>query len=118
MSRARAMFLSNPFRLLPISFGAMITIGTLLLMLPMSTAAGRKTGFLDALFTATSAVCVTGLAVVDTASHWSGFGQGVILLMIQLGGLGIVTVVSVAIMLVSDRIGLSHTRILAADVGN
>lgn len=117
MSRARAMILSNPFRLLPISFGAMITIGTLLLMLPMSTAAGRKTGFLDALFTATSAVCVTGLAVVDTASHWSGFGQGVILLMIQLGGLGIVTVVSVAIMLVSDRIGLSHTRILAADVG-
>jgi len=111
------MILSNPFRLLPISFGAMITIGTLLLMLPMSTASGRKTGFLDALFTATSAVCVTGLAVVDTASHWSGFGQGVILLMIQLGGLGIVTVVSVAIMLVSDRIGLSHTRILAADVG-
>jgi len=111
------MILSNPFRLLPISFGAMITIGTLLLMLPMSTASGRKTGFLDALFTATSAVCVTGLAVVDTASHWSGIGQGVILLMIQLGGLGIVTVVSVAIMLVSDRIGLSHTRILAADVG-
>lgn len=111
------MLIANPYRLLPLSFGAMIALGTALLMLPASTVEGRHTDFLEALFTATSAVCVTGLAVVDTATHWSGFGQGVIVGLIQLGGLGIVTVVSVAILLVSDRIGLSHTRILAADVG-
>lgn len=85
--------------------------------MPVSTATGRETSFLQALFTATSAVCVTGLTVVDTATHWTGFGQGVIFGLIQLGGLGIVTVVSIAILLVADRIGLSHTRILAADVG-
>lgn len=110
------MLLANPFRLLPISFAALIAAGTGLLLLPPATAVGRSTGLLDALFTATSAVCVTGLAVVDTATHWTGFGQGVILLLIQLGGLGIVTVVSIGFLLVSDRIGLSHARILAADV--
>jgi len=108
--------LSNPFRLLPVSFAAMIGIGTSLLMLPQATVSGRKTTILDALFTATSAVCVTGLAVVDTATHWTGFGKAIILFLIQVGGLGIVTVVSIGIMLVADRIGLSHTRVLAADL--
>lgn len=115
-SRVQGVLLANPFRLLPVSFAAMISAGTALLLLPAATAPGRSTGVLDALFTATSAVCVTGLAVVDTATHWTGFGQGVILLLIQLGGLGIVTVVSIGILLLSDRIGLSHARILAADV--
>jgi potassium uptake TrkH family protein len=117
LSSVRGVLLANPFRLLPLAFGAMVGLGTLLLMVPFATAAGRDTSLLHALFTATSAVCVTGLAVVDTATHWTGFGQGVILVLVQLGGLGIVTVVSVALLLVSDRIGLSHTRILAADVG-
>ena len=94
----------------------MIGIGTSLLMLPQATVSGRKTTILDALFTATSAVCVTGLAVVDTATHWTGFGKAIILFLIQVGGLGIVTVVSIGIMLVADRIGLSHTRVLAADL--
>jgi trk system potassium uptake protein len=94
----------------------MIGIGTILLLIPQAAASGRKTSFLDALFTATSAVCVTGLSVVDTATHWTGFGKGVILFLIQIGGLGIVTVVSIGILLVADRIGLSHTRILAADL--
>lgn len=85
-------------------------------MFPAATATGRNTDFLQALFTATSAVCVTGLTVVDTATHWTGFGQGIILMLIQVGGLGIVTVVSIAVLVVSDRIGLSHTRLLAADV--
>jgi potassium uptake TrkH family protein len=117
LSSVRGVLLANPFRLLPLAFGAMVGLGTLLLMTPIATASGRDTSLLHALFTATSAVCVTGLAVVDTATHWTGFGQGVILLLVQLGGLGIVTVVSVALLLVSDRIGLSHTRILAADIG-
>ena len=108
--------LSNPFRLLPVSFAAMIGIGTSLLLLPQATVSGRKTTILDALFTATSAVCVTGLAVVDTATHWTGFGKAIILFLIQVGGLGIVTVVSIGILLVADRIGLSHTRVLAADL--
>jgi potassium uptake TrkH family protein len=115
-SRLRRSLLSNPFRLLPVSFAAMIGIGTSLLLLPQATVSGRKTTLLDALFTATSAVCVTGLAVVDTATHWTGFGKAIILFLIQVGGLGIVTVVSIGIMLVADRIGLSHTRVLAADL--
>jgi len=108
--------LANPLRILPFSFAIVIFLGTFLLLLPGATATDRETDFLQALFTATSAVCVTGLTVVDTATHWTGFGQGIILALIQLGGLGIVTVVSVAVLLVSDRIGLSHTRLLAADV--
>ena len=115
-SRMWRLLLANPFRLLPVSFAAVIGIGALLLSLPQATASGQKTSVLDALFTATSAVCVTGLSVVDTATHWTGFGQGIILLLIQVGGLGIVTVVSIGIVLVADRIGLSHTRILAADL--
>jgi potassium uptake TrkH family protein len=100
-----------------VSFAVIIVIGTALLLLPISTSGNRETSLLDAIFTATSAVCVTGLSVVDTAAHWSVFGQGVILALIQIGGLGIVTVVSIAVLLVSDRIGLSHTRVLGADVG-
>jgi potassium uptake TrkH family protein len=117
LKNLRAFVLANPLRLLPFAFAGLIGIGTLLLLLPFASADGKNTTLLQALFTATSAVCVTGLTVVDTSSHWSGVGQGIILLLVQLGGLGIVTVVSVAIMLVSDRIGLAHTRVLAVDVG-
>ena len=70
-------------------FAVLISVGTLLLMLPMSAADGHATRFIDALFTATSAACVTGLVVVDTANHWSPFGQVVIMVLIQLGGFGI-----------------------------
>jgi len=70
-------------------FAILITAGTLLLMLPIATNSGEATRFIDALFTATSAACVTGLVVLDTASHWSPFGQAVILVLIQLGGFGI-----------------------------
>lgn len=70
-------------------FAILISVGTILLMLPIATHAGEPTRFVDALFTATSAACVTGLVVLDTATHWSPFGQVVILLLIQLGGFGI-----------------------------
>lgn len=109
--------MANPLRLLPVSFAALIAAGTVLLRLPVSHANGQRIGLSESLFTATSAVCVTGLTVVDTATAWSGFGQSVILALVQLGGLGIVTLVSVAILLVSDRIGVAHTRALAAEVG-
>ena len=74
-----------------LGFAAVILLGSLLLMLPISVRSGQWAAFPDTLFTAVSAVCVTGLVVQDTASYWSGFGQGVILLLIQIGGMGIVT---------------------------
>lgn len=80
------------FQLISIGFSAAIILGALLLMLPVSSSSGRVTPFLDALFTSTSAVCVTGLIVRDTATYWSAFGQFVILLLIQVGGMGVVTV--------------------------
>ena len=82
--------LSSP-QIIILGFAAVILLGSLLLMLPPATRDGRGSSFPDALFTATSAVCVTGLVVQDTASYWSGFGQGVILLLIQIGGMGVVT---------------------------
>ena len=83
-------------------FLMVILVGALLLMLPVSAAAGISTPFLDCLFTSTSAVCVTGLVVYDTATHWSVFGQAVILLLIQIGGMGVVTV-AVAITMASGK---------------
>ncbi|HLF04673.1 MAG TPA: potassium transporter TrkG, partial [Dehalococcoidia bacterium] len=74
-----------------LGFAVLIVLGTVALSLPMSRAAGQRWDLLDAFFTATSAVCVTGLVVVDTATHWSTVGQGVILGLIQLGGLGVMT---------------------------
>ncbi len=72
-----------------ILFAVLISVGTILLMLPVAAASGQGTRFIDALFTATSAACVTGLVVLDTGNHWSPFGQVVIMLLIQLGGFGI-----------------------------
>ena len=83
--------LRDPIRLIPLLFSGAILVGTFLLWLPFSTADGAKTDLLTAFFTATSAVAVTGLITVDTATHWSGFGQGVILLLFQIGGFGIMT---------------------------
>ena len=83
-------------------FAAVILVGALLLMLPVSSSAGTMTAPLDCLFTSTSAVCVTGLVVYDTATHWSAFGQAVILLLIQIGGMGVVTV-AIAITMASGK---------------
>ena len=84
----------NPLRLIVSSFALVILTGTLLLLLPIATKSGATPGLLRALFTATSAVCVTGLVLEDTATYWSTFGKSVILLLIQVGGLGIVTITS------------------------
>lgn len=91
-----------------LGFAAAILFGSFLLMLPISTQDSQGAAFADALFTATSAVCVTGLIVQDTATYWSAFGQAVILLLIQIGGMGVVTV-AVAIVTVSGKkIGLKQ----------
>jgi trk system potassium uptake protein TrkH len=102
----------HPAQAVVLGFGVAIAASTLLLMLPASTAAGERASFLTALFTATSAVCVTGLVVVDTPSYWSAFGESVILGSIQLGGLGIMTLASLLGLLVFRRLGL-RTRLLA-----
>ena len=85
-----------------LGFAAVILIGSLLLMLPVSTQDGKGAIFTDALFTATSAVCVTGLVVQDTATYWSVFGQAVIIILIQIGGMGVVTM-AVAVTIFSGR---------------
>lgn len=87
-------------------FAAVILTGALLLMLPASSSSGGWTPFLDSLFTSTSAVCVTGLVVVDTGTYWSAFGQSVILFLIQIGGLGVITVTTAFAVLAGRKIGL------------
>ena len=95
-----------------LGFAGVILLGSLLLMLPVATRDGRGAVFADALFTSTSAVCVTGLVVRDTATYWSGFGQAVILTLIQIGGMGVVTV-AVAVFIVSGkRISLRERSIM------
>jgi trk system potassium uptake protein TrkH len=98
--------------MIPAGFLLTILLGTALLMLPPARVGPVTAPFLTALFTATSATCVTGLAVVDTASYWSGFGQAVILGLIQIGGLGIMTGATLLGVLISRRLQLS-TRLLA-----
>nr|WP_294681334.1 potassium transporter TrkG [uncultured Anaerotignum sp.] len=96
----------SSFQMIILGFAGVILLGALLLMLPISTKAGCVTPFHEALLTATSAVCVTGLVVQDTGSYWSGFGQSVILTMIQIGGLGVVTVAAVFAMVSGRKISL------------
>ena len=96
----------SSFQIIILGFAGVILLGALLLMLPLSTTAGCVTPFHEALFTATSAVCVTGLVVQDTGSYWSVFGQTVILTLIQIGGLGVVTVASLFALLSGRRISL------------
>ncbi|TIC81603.1 potassium transporter TrkG [Nocardioides sp. GY 10127] len=108
------MTFRHPAQLVVTGFAGTIAVGTLLLLLPLSRAGvGGHAGVLTALFTATSAVCVTGLAVVDTPGYWSPFGQVVILALIQVGGFGIMTMASLLGLLVSRRMGL-RTRLNAA----
>ena len=90
------------FQIIILGFVAVILIGALLLMLPVSSKTGIITPFNEALFTSTSAVCVTGLVVQDTATYWSWFGQGIILVLIQIGGLGVITI-AVSFELLSGR---------------
>ena len=94
------------FRTILLAFLCLIVVGAFLLSLPISSATGQATNFLDALFTSSSAVCVTGLMVRDTASYWSFFGQFIILLLIQFGGLGIITIAITTLIFTGRRIGI------------
>jgi potassium uptake TrkH family protein len=96
----------HPAQVVVTGFGVAVLIGAALLTLPIATESGESAGWLAALFTATSAVCVTGLVVVDTATHWSVFGEWVIAGLIQVGGLGIMTLATLFTVLVAGRLGL------------
>lgn len=100
-----------------LSFLVVILLGTLLLTLPISSASGKATPFVDALFTATTSTCVTGLVVVPTVSSWSTFGHIVILVLIQVGGLGVVTIMSAVMILFHRRMGIGD-RLLLQDAFN
>jgi len=105
--RALPQTLQHPTRLVPLAFLAVITVGTLLLMMPQARAGPGTAPFLTALFTATSAVCVTGLVVVDTATYWSAFGHVVLLVLFQVGGFGIMSGATLLGLLVTRRLRLS-----------
>ncbi|MBR2335031.1 MAG: potassium transporter KtrB [Clostridia bacterium] len=116
MKRKKLISLSTTHIIL-LSFLITILVGTLLLMLPISSASRQATPFIDALFTATTATCVTGLVVVPTVSAWSIFGQLVILALIQIGGLGIITVMSGIMLSINRKMKLSDS-ILIQDAFN
>ena len=94
------------------SFLMTVLIGTVLLFLPISSNSGKPTDFLTCLFTVTSSLCVTGLVVVDTATHWSLFGQIVILILIQIGGLGVVVVTTIISLFLGQKINLSQRTVI------
>ncbi|UZQ84270.1 TrkH family potassium uptake protein [Thermoanaerobacter sp. RKWS2] len=102
----------TPTQVLALGFAAIILIGTLLLMLPVATKSGEGADFLTALFTATSATCVTGLTVVDTKTYWSTFGQIVIMLLIQVGGLGIMTMSTLFALILGRRITFKERLVM------
>lgn len=104
----------KPTRLIALGFGGMIALGAVLLHLPIAARDGQWTSWVVCLFTATSAACVTGLAQVDTFLHWSWFGQGVILVLLQLGGLGFVTMISLIPLALKRRIGLAQRLVMAS----
>ena len=110
------LFRINYFQKILLGFAVLILFGAILLMLPIASNEGVYTPFLKALFTSTSASCVTGLIVYDTATHWSLFGQAVILFLIQIGGLGVVVAVTSIILLSGKRIGYSHRNTLANSI--
>jgi trk system potassium uptake protein TrkH len=105
----------HPAQVVVAGFASAIAVGTVLLSLPLATESGQRTGLVDAVFTATSAVCVTGLITVDTGSHWSAFGEVVILGLIQVGGLGIMTLAALLTVLVARRLGLRRRMLAQAE---
>lgn len=98
------------FQIIILGFAACIFIGAILLMLPISSKSHVYTPFNKSLFTSTSAVCVTGLVLLDTATYWSRFGQAVILILIQIGGLGVITIASLLAVLAGRKISFMHRQ--------
>lgn len=113
----RGPTLRHPAQYIVVAFLGASAVGTVLLMLPVARDGPGGAPFVTALFTAVSAVCVTGLIVVDTPTYWSGFGQVVILALIQVGGLGIMTLTSLLVLFLSRRLGIRQRVVAAASTG-
>jgi trk system potassium uptake protein TrkH len=116
LSRPATLLFERPAHLLVATFGGVCLTGTALLALPASSASGTSVGWMNAAFTSVSAVCVTGLIVLDTPHAFSGLGQAFILLLIQVGGLGIMTYSTAILVMLGRRLGLREESVLAATV--
>ena len=103
----------NATQVIAIVFALLIVLGTVLLMLPIASRSGISCGFRPALFTATSATCVTGLVMYDTFTQWSGFGQTVIICLIQIGGLGFMSIATMVVFLLRRKVGLKQRLLMA-----
>lgn len=108
----------SPTRIIALSFILIIVIGTALLSLPAATKMGCETTFLDALFTAASSTCVTGMTVFDTFTHWTTFGQIVILVLCQIGGLGFMSFMTLVAIFLNKKIGLQERLLLVQSSGH
>ena len=106
-------FSASPTRVIAVAFAAIILLGAVLLSLPVASRDGKSCGFLPALFTSTSSTCVTGLTLFDTWTQWSGFGQTVIISLIEIGGLGFMSAASVVIFLMRRKVGLKQRMLMA-----
>lgn len=104
-------------QMIVLTFLAIILFGGFLLSLPISSRSGQWTSYLSSVFTATSATCVTGLTLFDTYTYWTGFGQAVILMLIQVGGLGFMTIASMFFLLANRRIGMRQRILMAQSLG-
>ena len=109
---------ANPARTVMLGFAVVIAAGTAALMTPLAAEPGESTDLLTALFTATSATCVTGLVTVDTATHWSTFGELVILAMIQIGGLGVMSTATLLVMVIGRRLSAPANVLTGAESGS
>ena len=107
----------TPLQIITLAFAALVLTGALLLSLPIAARSGEATPFADALLTATSASCVTGLIVYDTYTHWSLFGQIVLLMLIQIGGIGIITMSMYFLSMVHAKIGMRHRFAMQESIG-
>ncbi len=107
-----------PANVIVIGFLSAILIGTILLILPFASKSGHSAGFINALFTSTSSVCVTGLIVVDTATSWSIFGQTIIIILVQIGGLGIMTAAALFSLILGRRMGLKERLTLQESIND
>ena len=105
-------------RFIALSFIPVILLGTFLLCLPISSKTGEWTNFIDSLFTSVSATCVTGLIVFDTFTHWTVFGQIVILIMIQIGGLGLMTIITMISIFLRKKINMRERKMMMQSSGN
>ena len=116
INKKKNIFKNNPIRTVCFSFVSIILMGSFLLFLPISSNEGKNISFLDCIFTATSSTCVTGFTVKDTFTQWSLFGKIVILLLIQTGGLGLITFSSVFLLILNNKLSLKNMKLASSQI--